>query len=132
SAVWFAGFTPQYAAAVWVGDPRGGVKYPLESGVRAYGRWISTVYGGRVAGPIWKDVMSRVMAPLPVVGFPTSSGPGAGNVIPDVRGMGVNEAVTLLQLKGYDVVINSEVAGEAEFSKPNQVVAQTPAAGEKN
>lgn len=132
SAVWFAGFTPQYAAAVWVGDPRGGVKYPLDNGLRVYGRWVDTVFGGTVAGPIWKDAMAEIMAPLPVANFPTSSGPGASNLIPDVRGMGVQEAVSVLIARGYDVEISAEQAPVTEFSNPDQVMSQTPVPGTNN
>jgi membrane peptidoglycan carboxypeptidase len=31
AAVWFAGSTPDLAAAVWVGDPRGGYRYPQQN-----------------------------------------------------------------------------------------------------
>ena len=31
AAVWFDGFTPDMAAAVWVGDPRGGSAYPMKN-----------------------------------------------------------------------------------------------------
>ena len=29
SSAWFAGYTPDLAAAVWMGDPRGGYRFPL-------------------------------------------------------------------------------------------------------
>lgn len=56
AAVWFAGFTPQLAAAVWVGDPRGGYAYPMKQ-VTINGRYYSQVFGGTLPGPIWRDSM---------------------------------------------------------------------------
>ena len=54
AAVWFVGFTPDMAAAVWVGDPRGGQKYPMK-GVTINGRYYSQVFGSTMPGPIWRD-----------------------------------------------------------------------------
>ena len=35
AANWIVGVTPQYATAVWLGDPRGGAQHPLTK-VKAY------------------------------------------------------------------------------------------------
>ena len=56
AAVWFAGYTPQIAAAVWVGDPRGGYAYPMKD-ITVNGVYYSQVYGGTLPGPIWRDSM---------------------------------------------------------------------------
>ena len=56
AAVWFAGYTPQLAAAVWVGDPRGGFAHPMKN-VTIKGTYYSQVYGGTLPGPIWRDSM---------------------------------------------------------------------------
>jgi membrane peptidoglycan carboxypeptidase len=56
AAVWFAGYTPQLAAAVWVGDPRGGYAYPMKQ-VTINGRYYDQVFGGTLPGPIWRDAM---------------------------------------------------------------------------
>ncbi len=56
AAVWFAGYTPQLAAAVWVGDPRGGYAYPMKN-VTVKGRYYPQVFGGTLPGPIWRDAM---------------------------------------------------------------------------
>ncbi len=60
AAVWFAGFTPQIASAVWVGDPRGGFKYPMQS-VTINGRYYAKVYGSALPGPIWRDSMQGAL-----------------------------------------------------------------------
>jgi membrane peptidoglycan carboxypeptidase len=56
AAVWFAGYTPQLAAAVWVGDPRGGFAHPMKD-VTINGTYYRQVYGGTLPGPIWRDSM---------------------------------------------------------------------------
>ncbi|MBE3008593.1 penicillin-binding protein [Microbispora sp. NEAU-D428] len=51
--VWFAGFTPDLAGAVSLGDPRGPVRYPLSNRVIG-GRSYGSVFGASIPGPIWK------------------------------------------------------------------------------
>ncbi|MFB7505369.1 transglycosylase domain-containing protein [Streptomyces broussonetiae] len=65
-AAWFVGYTPNMAAAVWVGDPAhkrqmtnitiGGVPY-------------DKVYGGQVPGPIWRDMMNGALEGKPAPDF---------------------------------------------------------------
>jgi len=64
AAVWFVGFTPDMAAAVWVGDPRGGQQYPM-SNVTINGRYYSQVYGYLLPGPIWRESMAGALADTP-------------------------------------------------------------------
>jgi membrane peptidoglycan carboxypeptidase len=64
AAVWFVGFTPDLAAAVWVGDPRGGTRYPLTN-VVINGTYYKNVFGGTLPGPIWKEAMTTALASLP-------------------------------------------------------------------
>lgn len=61
AAVWFAGYTPSLAAAVWVGDPRGGYAYPMKQ-VTINGTYYDQVYGGTLPGPIWRDAMEGALA----------------------------------------------------------------------
>ncbi len=61
AAVWFAGYTPQLAAAVWVGDPRGGYAHPMKD-VTVNGTYYSQVFGGTLPGPIWRDAMEAALA----------------------------------------------------------------------
>ncbi|GAA0363031.1 transglycosylase domain-containing protein [Microbispora corallina] len=51
--VWFAGYTPDLAGAVSLGDPRGPVRYPLPGQVIG-GRTYGVVFGATIPGPIWK------------------------------------------------------------------------------
>jgi membrane peptidoglycan carboxypeptidase len=52
SAAWFVGYTPRYAAVVWMGDPRGGYGHPLTN-VRVNGRFYKHMYGGDLPAAIW-------------------------------------------------------------------------------
>lgn len=57
--VWFVGFTPQLATAVWIGDPSGSVP------MRGY-----RVQGGTAAASVWREFMYPFHEDLPVVEFP--------------------------------------------------------------
>ncbi len=60
AAVWFAGATPDLAAAVWVGDPRGGYAYPLKN-LTINGRYYPKVFGSSLPGPTWKAAMEGAL-----------------------------------------------------------------------
>ena len=61
AAVWFAGFTPDLAAAVWTGDPRGGLKHPMQN-VTINGTYYDKVHGLSIPGPIWRDAMDGALS----------------------------------------------------------------------
>jgi membrane peptidoglycan carboxypeptidase len=56
---WFVGFTPQFTAAVWMGNPEGEVAWSL-----------GTVFGGTYPARIWRAFMERATADLPALDFP--------------------------------------------------------------
>lgn len=64
AAVWFTGYTPDMAAAVWVGDPRGGFAYPMKN-IEINGVFYEQVYGGTLPGPIWQKAMLAFHKNLP-------------------------------------------------------------------
>jgi len=68
AAAWFAGFTPDLAAAVSLGDPRGSQRHKL-TGVTIGGRYYGAVAGGTLPGPIWKDTMVGALAGVPPTSF---------------------------------------------------------------
>lgn len=65
---WFAGYTPNLASAVMVGDPRGGEQHPM-LGVTIGGRYFSQVFGADIAGPIWQQSMEGALSGMPVESF---------------------------------------------------------------
>jgi membrane peptidoglycan carboxypeptidase len=60
---WFAGYTPQLAAAVWVGHP--GVNRPMTH----HPEW-GRVTGGSIPASMWRHVMERAHEGLPVEHLP--------------------------------------------------------------
>jgi membrane peptidoglycan carboxypeptidase len=79
-AAWFSGFTPQMAASVWVGDPRG-ISHPLRD-VTVNGRFYPQVFGADLPAAVWHATMSGALAGVPVENF---TGAGA-SVAVDVVG----------------------------------------------
>ena len=91
SAAWFVGYTPRYAAAVWMGDPRGGFAHPLTNltvGAHRYAR----MYGGDGPAQVWAALVRGapggatgqrfvLAAPPPATGS-TQSGPAVSGVSP--------------------------------------------------
>jgi len=55
-AAWFAGYTPQLAAAVWVGTP---VPTDLRN-ITIGGQYFRQVYGGSLPSPIWGQAMEAI------------------------------------------------------------------------
>jgi membrane peptidoglycan carboxypeptidase len=65
-AAWFAGYTPQLAATVWVGTP-----VPTElRGVTIAGQYYRQVYGGTLPAPIWGRAMRELHEGAPVIDLP--------------------------------------------------------------
>ncbi|MFE0154770.1 transglycosylase domain-containing protein [Nonomuraea sp. NPDC059007] len=68
AAAWFAGFTPDLAAAVSIGDLRGAQRYKL-TGVTIGGRYYGLVAGATIAGPIWQETMTDALKGVPQTPF---------------------------------------------------------------
>ncbi len=103
--VWFVGFTPQLAAAAWVGDPTGsgyGKKREIRD-ISIAGTFYRRGYGLNLPGPVWQTVMSFMSAKLPMVGF-TPVDPsvikGFTVKVPDLTGLDPQAALALLQSVG--------------------------------
>jgi len=63
---WFAGYTPQLATVVWVGQPRGRVPMLDVHGI--------AVAGGTFPAAIWQGFMDAALAGRPVAGWPQPDG----------------------------------------------------------
>jgi membrane peptidoglycan carboxypeptidase len=132
SAVWTAGMTPQFATAVWVGDPRGGQANPLIN-VTAYGARIGQAFGASIAGPIWKETMvnlHRGLAPVDFgavgqVGFPSDT----RQRVPNLVGISLDAAVSILADAGLSVTVKPDTAGDDRYT-PGIITAQSVAAGQ--
>lgn len=60
TSAWFAGYTPDLAAAVSVGDIRGSYRYPLTN-VEIGDEYFGAVQGASLPGPIWVSSMSAAL-----------------------------------------------------------------------
>jgi membrane peptidoglycan carboxypeptidase len=65
-AAWFVGYTPNMAGAVWVGDP---AHKRRMVDITIGGIYRDKVYGGKVPGPIWRDMMTGALEGKPVLPF---------------------------------------------------------------
>ena len=81
AAVWFVGYTPDMAASVWVGDPRGGQTHPMKN-VRINGQYYGQVFGSTMPGPIWREALRGALATVPATpwNLKTLYGINAGGV----------------------------------------------------
>ncbi|NUP61299.1 MAG: penicillin-binding protein [Nonomuraea sp.] len=68
STAWFAGFTPDLAGAVSIGDPRGAVTHKLNN-ITIGGRYYGSVFGASIPGPIWNDTMRAALKGTPPTDF---------------------------------------------------------------
>ncbi|SDT71096.1 transglycosylase domain-containing protein [Jiangella sp. DSM 45060] len=126
-AVWFVGYTPQLSTAVAVAD----VEAPQQSldGRTYNGERIGEACGGCIPGPIWKTMMDRALDGAEKVNF-TAPDPetirGVTVPVPDVRGMGTDEAIQTLQEAGFSASVAGEVNSDLQ---EGLVVSTEPGAG---
>ncbi|MBV9293715.1 MAG: penicillin-binding protein [Frankiales bacterium] len=118
----FAGYVPQMAAAVWVGSPKALVPLSfLTIGGRTYGE----VFGATIAGPIWRDTLTAALKGVPVIPLPPPDQQfvqGITKPVPDVTGLTVADATSLLKHAGFSVVVAST---EVPSEFPKGTVAKT-------
>ncbi|MEV7007662.1 transglycosylase domain-containing protein [Streptosporangium sp. NPDC051022] len=68
TSAWFAGYTPDLAAAVSLGDIRGSYRYPLRD-VTIGGEYYGQVQGASLPGPIWVASMSAALRDVSPASF---------------------------------------------------------------
>lgn len=128
SAAWFAGYTPDLAAAVSLGDLRGAFGHPLSgSGACMGGRCYGTVFGATVPGPVWKQSMLNALSGRPATPFSTPPDYGRELKVPDVTGMSIGDATAELISAGYRVRIAQNPVRSDE--QRGTVAATVPGAG---
>lgn len=99
--VWFCGYTPQIATAIWVGWPS--EKTIIINGGRAY--------GGTVCAPIFHDFMSAALEGMPVQRFARADAPkyggkykiSHGSNVKNLKGMTLDEARK--ELDGFTIKV---------------------------
>ena len=124
----FAGFVPQMAAAVWVGDPTRAATRSL-NGLTIGGRTYGEVFGATIAGPIWRDTLQAALVGKPVIPLPVADSQfvnGISKPVPDVGGLSVKDAGHILEAAGFKVVVATQPI-DSEF--PKDTVAKTDPPG---
>jgi membrane peptidoglycan carboxypeptidase len=127
--VWFAGYTPQMSAAVWVGHEREvrSLKHFTLAG-RSYG----TVYGATIPAPIWADFMRAALKGEPVEQFGQTSDKilnGDRVTVPNVIGASVDAAKAALAAAGLSATVSG--TGVASDQPVGAVAGSTPGAGQR-
>ena len=124
---WFAGYTPQLSTAVWVGTPDDPNNARRVANIRLAGTYYGHIFGSTIAAPIWKEIMDRASAGMPVRGF---GEPGSkvtfGDLVPvpNVGGMSVEAAKNALTAAELKPVVGSAVnsaisRGRAVYTEPS-------------
>ena len=131
----FAGYTPNLAAAVWVGFPQGQISMVPCSQKACTAEDPGTdiqVAGGTYPARIWREVMAAAHAGIPVTEFPeppASAPPTTIEVVPDsvevpdLFGLTPEEAATLLDGTSLGL---TPVEVEDETFAPGTVINQSP------
>ncbi len=123
---WFVGFTPQLAAAVWMGHSQGDVSMMGSTINGTRQKW---VYGGSFPAKTWKAYMTKALDGAPVVPFPAAPSRqifGERVPVPNVTGRSVEDARAALSGGGFRVSVGDAIASD----RPAGIVAATaPRAG---
>jgi membrane peptidoglycan carboxypeptidase len=127
---WFAGYTPQLATVVWLGNPDRDVPQQF---IRINGTFYRYVYGSTIAGPAWKRFMDRALAGQPAVALPGASAAmldGVQRPVPDLLTECVDEKKAQYAIN--DAGFTYEASPQPIFTSKcpvGTVGAQSPAAG---
>jgi membrane peptidoglycan carboxypeptidase len=109
---WFAGYTPNLAAVVWIGDTAPGTRASLTS-FPINGQQLGSIYGSTYAAPTWGAFMPRAVEALglPPTGF---TDPGTDIIfgpqvrVPSVVDTSVGTAEARLAAAGLGMTVSDE------------------------
>ena len=129
SQSWFIGYTPQLSTAVWVGTPTPdsqGKQRSMQNLQVGNAFYPGPIFGATIAAPIWKQIMDRALAGMPLLDFGQPSTKvliGDFVQIPSVAGMTLSDATAAVQAAGFKPVagnaVNSPVpAGQVVGTQP--------------
>ncbi|MGH2757985.1 MAG: penicillin-binding protein [Actinomycetota bacterium] len=136
---WFAGYVPQLATAVWVGNPllvpNGSGGLTLESLTPRNG-YPTRIVGGSYPARIWGAYMTEAVEPLPIEEFPAApeelfkkpKPPKVESGVPGVVGLSRAAARIALNRAGFGVVVQTGCPPSGGRSGMT-VYSQTPGPG---
>jgi membrane peptidoglycan carboxypeptidase len=126
-AVWFCGYTPQVATAVWAGFPTGSKALV---NMMIGGEFFRRAYGGLLPGKAWQKFMTAYLEGKEVVPFPEVSEEtqrGRRYPVPNVVGLTMSAAEAKAYGEGFSV---SEGSREYSDTVPKgEIIAQSPGGG---
>ncbi len=130
AAVWFVGYTPDLAAATWVGDPRGGQSHPMKN-IVINGTYYSQVFGSLMPGPIWREAMSGALTGTPETPWKLNTlfGLNAGGFGNDT-GAHVGSNDPCVGLTGVDLTV-CHIANPSPSASPSVKPSKSPSAKPK-
>lgn len=127
--VWFIGYTPQLATAVWVGH--GKAQKSLEN-VKLAGRQYGRVFGATIPAPIWKQFMIGALKGEPVEQFNEPSDTviiGQRNGVPSVYGLSQQAAMDSVRSAGLSPQVSGRTVASSQPA--GTVVGTFPRAGSR-
>ncbi len=119
SDVWFTGYTPQLATAVWVGHtaPKGKQKATRTLNNSSFGgRSYGHVFGATISGPIWQQFMKAALKGAPKEDFAEPSDKlvnGDRVRVPSTYGMTISEAEDTVRAAGLEPRVGSSIPSDA-------------------
>jgi len=128
-AVWFAGYTPDLAAAVWAGHPKAPATYPMRD-VTINGTYYSSVYGRSIPGPIWQEAMLGALVDVPPTSFVTMNPDlvnGLTITVPSLVGLTEKQAISRLRSAGLRATVGDYQV--ASYQDEGTVSYSSPGAG---
>ncbi|MCI0688632.1 MAG: transglycosylase domain-containing protein [Sporichthyaceae bacterium] len=128
SALWFVGYTPQLASAVWAGNPDTN-DYPMRNRTVG-GTFYRSACSGCLPGPIWRDAMNGALSGVKVRNFVAPDRKylyGSKIEIPDLKGMRLDEAIDALRAVGLEGVEGDQQVPSGE--RKGRVAITDPPAG---
>ena len=131
--VWFVGYTPDLATAVWAGNPspKGG-EYRLENRTIG-GRYYPSVCGGCLPGPIWRQMMTDALEGVKESEFvrPEFTVIRGDSVrVPSVTGLSVDEAAGRIQAAGLVAGLSNRRV-QSLSARKGRVAYSRPGTGSK-
>ncbi|MFH5823786.1 transglycosylase domain-containing protein [Georgenia sp. AZ-5] len=123
---WFVGYTPQLAAAVWMGHSQGD-KSMMDAVID--GRYNQWVFGGSYPAETWQAYMARSLQGAPVERFPDARSRvifGERLAVPAVAGRSLDAARAILEDRGFRVRVGGAVSSDLPAGS---VVVTWPEAG---
>jgi membrane peptidoglycan carboxypeptidase len=127
--LWFVGYVPQLAAAVWFGHPDQTTPMrKIDTGKQYYPR---QMYGATLSAPLWADFMKAATAGMTPEDFgkPTDKVLYGDRVsVPSTTGMSIADATKVLEGAGFTVSVGAPQPSNVAVG---QVASSSPGAGSR-